>query len=32
MMEVRWHPIVAPVDGVVVDLIWVVVDMRGHNV
>jgi hypothetical protein len=32
MMEVRWHPIVATVDGIVVDLVWVVVDMRGHNV
>lgn len=32
MMEVRWHPIVATVDGVVVDLVWVVVDVRGHNV
>lgn len=32
MMEVRWHPIVASVDRIVVDLVWVVVDMGRHNV
>ena len=32
MMEVRRHPIVASVDRIVVDLVCMVVDVRGHNV
>ena len=32
MVEVWRHPIVATVDRIVVDLVWVVVDMRRHNV